>query len=140
MEILWEIVGNSNLAHNGRIKWCPLAKIRLLHLPLELHLPNSNLPWDLLPLTTWHMVFHWDLLPTFYIMEPWALILYHCLLTIVLTEALMSCTLSEISIKTLGFHSWGVPPFGVWWIVDHWYNSFYSCFDLICFHMLLSIC
>ena len=92
------------MAHKGRRKWRPLARIRFLHLAMELHISNSNLPCDLLPLTAWHLVLHWDLLPTFYIMEPWALILYPLQRAIVLGEALLLCTcVLHINKNTLGF-------------------------------------
>ena len=92
------------MAHKRRRKWCPLARIWFLHMAMELHISNSNLPSDVLILTTWHLVFHWDLLPTFYIMEPWALILYHLQRAIVFGEALFlyTCVL-QMNKKTLGF-------------------------------------
>ena len=94
------------MTHKGRRKWCPLARIRFLHLEMELHLSNSNLPCNLLPLSTWHLVLHWDLLPTFYIMEPWALILYHVIRALVLGEVLpLFILIFQWSNKTLGFNN-----------------------------------
>ena len=112
-----------NLSNKGRRKWCPLARIWFLHLAMELHLSNSNLPCDLLPLTTWHLVLHWDLLPTFYIMEPWALILHHVIRAIVFGEVLPLCILIfQWNNKTLGFKYEVLIFYGCGIILDHYFH------------------
>lgn len=94
-----------NLAHKGRRKWCPLNKIRFLHFAFELHSTNSNFSLRLSPhatcLITFTLglapmpfvivIFYWDFLPTLYIIEPWALILYHVIRAILLEETLRDC-------------------------------------------------
>lgn len=93
------------MAHKGRRKWCPLARIRFLHLALELHSTNSNFSLGLSPHATCLItstlglapmpfvivILHWDLLPTLYIIESWALTLYHVIQAIVFEETLRDC-------------------------------------------------